>query len=67
MLRAFATRGTWKNAPSGEMSGSRPLPDVVTMSTGTGAERILSLQLVGIARDAVDQRLVGRAEASPWS
>src|SRR5665213_4433181 len=37
MLRAFATRGTWKKAPSGEMSGSRPLPDVVTRSTGTAA------------------------------
>src|SRR5262245_7504306 len=36
--RAFATRGTWKYADSGEMCGSRPLPDVVTRSIGTGAE-----------------------------
>src|ERR1035441_7218475 len=36
MLRALATRGTWNSAPSGEISGSRPLPDVVTRSIGTG-------------------------------
>ena len=34
---APATRGTWKKAASGEMSGSRPLPEVVTRSIGTVA------------------------------
>src|SRR4051812_23660591 len=38
MLRAFATRGTWKSALSGEICGSRPLPDVVTRSIGTEAD-----------------------------
>ena len=36
-LRALAIRGTWKSAASGEMSGSRPLADVVTRSAGTAA------------------------------
>ncbi len=31
-------RGTWNKAASGEISGSRPLPDVVTRSIGTAAE-----------------------------
>jgi hypothetical protein len=31
-LHAFATRGTWNNAASGEMSGSSPLPEAVTRS-----------------------------------
>jgi hypothetical protein len=35
--RARATRGTWWSAAAGEMCGSRPLPDAVTRSTGTGA------------------------------
>src|SRR5262245_20989176 len=35
-LRALAIRGTWNKAASGEMSGSRPLAEVVTRSTGTG-------------------------------
>ena len=34
-LRALATRGTWANAFAGEMSGSRPDPDAVTISAGT--------------------------------
>src|SRR5262249_10800733 len=34
MLRALATRGIWNAAAAGVMSGSRPLPDVVTRSTG---------------------------------
>ena len=38
MLRALATRGTWNSAPSGEISGSSPLAEVVTRSTGTDAE-----------------------------
>src|SRR6266566_2401444 len=38
MLRALATRGTWNSAPSGEISGSRPLAEVVTRSIGTDAE-----------------------------
>ena len=29
MWRALATRGTWNSAPSGEMSGSSPLPELV--------------------------------------
>src|SRR5271167_1376716 len=37
-LRALAIRGTWKNAASGEMCGSRPEADVVTRSAGTGAD-----------------------------
>ena len=35
MPRALATRGTWAKAFAGEMSGSRPDPDAVTMSAGT--------------------------------
>jgi hypothetical protein len=35
--RAVATRGTWKNAASGETCGSRPEPEVVTRSIGIGA------------------------------
>src|ERR1700739_642060 len=38
MLRALATRGTWNSAASGEMSGSSPLAEVVTRSTGTDAD-----------------------------
>ena len=34
--RALATRGTWKRAAAGVMSGSRPLAEVVTRSTGIG-------------------------------
>ena len=44
------------------MCGSRPLPDVVTRSIGTGADGFSCLQLVDVALDALDQRLVGRAE-----
>src|SRR5579863_3643735 len=33
--RAAATRATWMSAYCGEMSGSRPEPDVVTASGGT--------------------------------
>ena len=62
MLRALATRGTWNSAASGEMSGSRPLPEVVTRSTGTGVAGIFRLQLVDVVLDPVDQRLAGRAE-----
>src|SRR5438128_9862417 len=36
-LRALATRRTWYRAAAGLMWGSRPLPDAVTRSTGTGA------------------------------
>ena len=61
-LRALATRGTWKSAASGEMCGSRPLAEVVTRSIGTGADGFSCLQLVDVGLDAVDQRLVGRAE-----
>ena len=32
--RAFATRGIWNSAEAGEMSGSRPEPEEVTMSEG---------------------------------
>src|SRR3984893_14413895 len=38
--RAFAIRGTWSSAAAGEISGSKPLPDAVTMSTGTCAGEI---------------------------
>ena len=34
----MATRGTWNSAPAGVMSGSRPLAEVVTRSTGTGVD-----------------------------
>ena len=37
ILRAFATRGTWNSAASGEMWGSSPLPEAVTRSVGTRA------------------------------
>ena len=50
--RALATRGTWKSAPAGVMSGSRPLADVVTRSTGTGVFGIFGLQLRRIGLDA---------------
>src|SRR5439155_24807514 len=36
-LRAFATRAVWYSAAAGLMWGSRPLPEAVTRSTGTGA------------------------------
>src|SRR5262245_2361741 len=36
MLRARATLGTWYSAAAGLMCGSRPLPDAVTRSIGTG-------------------------------
>ena len=42
--RAAATRGTWKSAASGVMSGSRPEPEVVTRSIGTRRGRVLRLQ-----------------------
>src|SRR5205807_479221 len=38
VFRAFAIRGTWNSAASGEISGSSPLADVVTRSAGTAAE-----------------------------
>ena len=62
MLRAFATRGTWKSALSGEICGSRPLADVVTRSIGTDADAILGLRLVDVSLDPLDQGLAGRAE-----
>ena len=36
MPRALATRAAWYSAAAMLMSGSRPLPDAVTRSTGTG-------------------------------
>src|SRR3981081_2468058 len=45
MFRALATRGTWNSAPSGEISGSRPLADVVTRSMGTGREGFSAFNL----------------------
>ena len=51
-----------KSAASGEMSGSRPLPEVVTRSTGTAADGFSCLELVDVALDAIGQRLAGRAE-----
>ena len=47
---------------SGEMSGSRPLPEVVTRSTGTGAFGFSAFSASTIGLDAVDQLGVGRAE-----
>src|SRR5215469_4012109 len=38
MWRACATRSTWYAAAAGEISGSSPLPDDVTRSTGMGCE-----------------------------
>ena len=55
--RALATRGTWNSAAAGEMSGSRPLAEVVTRSTGTARAGILGLELVDVALHALDQRL----------
>ena len=37
MLRTAAIRGAWNSAPATEMSGSRPLADAVTRSTGISA------------------------------
>src|SRR5262249_788332 len=45
MLRAFATRGTWKSAAAGEICGSSPPPEVVTRSMGTAAEGVSCLSL----------------------
>src|ERR1700738_4356630 len=45
IFRALATRGTWNSAPSGEISGSRPLADVVTRSWGTGTEEFSAFSL----------------------
>src|SRR6266487_4287445 len=45
IFRALATRGTWNNAPSGEISESRPLADVVTRSIGTGTEGFSAFNL----------------------
>ena len=42
-LRAFATRGTWNSAAAGVMSGSRPLAEVVTRSTGIGVDGFSAL------------------------
>ena len=60
--RAVATRGTWNRAASGEMWGSRPLPEVVTRSIGHGLSRVLALAGFHVALDAVDQGLVGGCE-----
>ena len=38
-LRSLATRAAWSRALATEMCGSRPEPDDVTASTGTGAPR----------------------------
>src|ERR1017187_4240886 len=35
MPRAWATPATWRPAAAGLISGSRPLPEAVTKSTGT--------------------------------
>src|SRR5260370_13022642 len=43
--RALATRGPWRSAAAGVMSGSRPLADVVTRSTGTAALGFSALSL----------------------
>src|SRR6476646_7778843 len=45
MFRAFAIRGTWNSAPSGEISGSSPLPEVVTRSIGTAADGFSAFNL----------------------
>ena len=42
------------------MSGSSPLADVVTRSIGTAADGFSFFELVDVALNAVDQRLVGR-------
>src|SRR5262249_20585201 len=50
MLRALATRGTWNSAASGEISGSRPLPEVVTKSGGIGSRAFSFLSVAMSAR-----------------
>src|SRR5262249_29904376 len=47
--RAFATRGTWNIAASGEMCGSKPDADVVTRSIGTSPPPGLSLRAASTA------------------
>ena len=60
-------RGTWNSAASGEMSGSRPLAEVVTRSIGTGILGFSGFSL-GVLLDPLDQRLVGRAQVrAPWN
>lgn len=56
ILRDLATRATWNRAASGEMSGSRPLPDVRV--NGNASRGIFRLQLLHIGLDALDQGLV---------
>ena len=48
MLRAFAIRGTWKNAASGKMCGSSPLAVVVTRSIGTGTVDLVTTTASGL-------------------
>ena len=63
--RARATRATWYSAAAGEMCGSRPLPEAVTRSTGTG--RVLP---GSAARSAAMRSLHGVASSAglvgPW-
>ena len=47
------------------MSGSSPLADAVTRSTGTGEEEILTGELRRIRRNPFDELLRGRTEVEP--
>src|SRR5215813_7034642 len=59
-LRAFATRGTWNSTAAGVMSGSSPLAEVVTRSTGIGANgfSVLSFSASSLTR-SISGWLVG--------
>ena len=66
--RLRAARAPWRPAApgtaraSGEISGSRPLPDVVTRSTGTAADGFSGLSASTSLLMPLGQRLAGRAE-----
>ena len=71
-LRAAATRPAWYCAAATLISGSSPLADAVTRSTGTGARvaRVGRLEGVDAALDRGRQRRIGRplvgAARSRW-
>ncbi len=61
--RAWATRGTCAMAASGEISGSRPEPEVVSRSAGSVCRLGFSARrLAASLADPVDQLLIGRSE-----
>ena len=62
MPRALATRASWYSAAATLMSGSSPLPDAVTRSTGTARRvaRIRVAQRLDAILDRVGERRIAR-------